>query len=120
MFTFRDMREQIQNIMGLGPISKVMGMMPGMPTELLGAGSDEMGNKRMRKMMAVMDSMTDAELDDDGKLFEQHPTRIKRIARGSGSQPWEINELLRMHGSFAGMVKKMGGKNGFLTKMQGV
>ncbi|KAI9221351.1 SRP54-type protein [Blastocladiella britannica] len=118
-FSFRDMREQLQNISSMGPMSKILGMMPGMPADLMSSmGGDETGNKKMRKMMAVMDSMTDVELDDDGKLFTEHPTRVLRIARGSGSQPQEIQELLKMHGMFAGMVKQMGGSNGLMSQMK--
>ncbi|KAI9172953.1 Signal recognition particle [Blastocladiella emersonii ATCC 22665] len=121
-FTMRDMREQIQNMMSLGPMSKIMGMMPGMPADLMsamgGGGGDEEGSKRMRKMMAAMDSMTDQELDDDGALFTAQPSRVKRIARGSGSKPEEIDAILKMHGAFAGMVKQMGGKDGWMSQLK--
>ncbi|KAJ3373051.1 Signal recognition particle [Allomyces arbusculus] len=118
VYTMRDFREQLTNMMSLGPMSKIMSMMPGMPADLLGAGGDEMGTKRMRKMLAVMDSMTDAELDSDGQLFKDQPTRVERLARGAGSPLVEVQMLLQMHAQFAGMVKKMGGKNGWMTQMK--
>ncbi|KAI9143678.1 signal recognition particle-containing protein [Paraphysoderma sedebokerense] len=119
-FSIRDMREQVSSIMNLGPLSKVMGMMPGMPPELLGAMGDQEGSKRMRRFMAIMDSMTDEELDGDGKHFRDQPSRVNRVAIGSGTHPWEVSELLGMHGKFSSMVKKMGGKNGFLNRMSGM
>jgi len=61
IFTIRDMRDQLNNLMKMGPLSKLAGNIPGMSEAFrkMGAGSDEEGNKRMRRMMYMMDSMTE-------------------------------------------------------------
>lgn len=114
VFTLRDMYEQFQNVMKLGPLSKVMGMIPGIPPGLLGggAGGDADGGNRLKRFMYMMDSMTDDELD--GKVdLNKHPARIERIGRGSGTHPMEVQMLLKCHKQFEGVVSKMG-KTGLL------
>jgi signal recognition particle subunit SRP54 len=61
IFTIRDMRDQLNNLMKMGPLSKLAGNIPGMGSAFqgMGEGSDEEGNKRMRRMMYMMDSMTE-------------------------------------------------------------
>ncbi|RKP09673.1 SRP54-type protein [Thamnocephalis sphaerospora] len=113
VFTLRDMHDQLQTIQKMGPLGKVMGMMPGIPQELI-AGTEQEGTRRFKSMMTIMDSMTDKELDSDGKMFEQERTRIQRVARGAGAPPYEVEALLAQHKQFAQMVKKMGGPKGFM------
>jgi signal recognition particle subunit SRP54 len=111
IFTLRDMYEQFQNVMKLGPLSKVMGMIPSMANLMSGQMGDD-STLRLKKFMYMMDSMTDAELDGQVDL-EKFPSRIERIARGSGNQPQEVMMLIRTHKQFEGMVKKMG-KSGMM------
>lgn len=67
--------------------------------------------------MYMMDSMTDAELD--GKVdLEKSPSRLARIARGSGTQPEQVLVLLKCHKQFEGVVKKMG-KSGLMKGGEG-
>mmetsp|Transcript_8913 Transcript_8913/g.13381 ORF Transcript_8913/g.13381 Transcript_8913/m.13381 type:complete len:503 (+) Transcript_8913:113-1621(+) len=109
IFTLRDMYEQFQSVMKLGPLNKVMGMIPGIPPWMAqGAGGDS-GDK-IKVFMYMMDSMTDDELD--GKV-EISPARMRRIARGSGQPPEAVQVLLKCHKQFEGMIKKMG-KSGLM------
>eukprot|EP01041_Mallomonas_annulata_P005986 gene5986-12068_t len=113
IFTLRDMYEQFQNVMKLGPLSKVMGMIPGMPswmTQQPSGGGDD-GNDRIKTFMCIMDSMTDLELD--GKV-DISTSRLFRIARGSGVHPEYVQVLLKCHKQFEGVVKKMG-KSGLMN-----
>uniref|UniRef100_A0A7S2WJL8 Signal recognition particle 54 kDa protein n=1 Tax=Rhizochromulina marina TaxID=1034831 RepID=A0A7S2WJL8_9STRA len=107
VFTLRDMYEQFQNVMKLGPLSKVMSMIPGIPQGLMGQAGDQESSNRLKRFMYMMDSMTDAELDGQVDL-EKSPGRIERISRGSGTHPMEVQQLLRTHKQFEGVVKKMG------------
>lgn len=116
-FTLRDMYKQFQNVMRVGPMNKMMGMVPGMPNYL--QSSDDANKRRLKKFMYMMDSMTDAEMD--GKVDWHNKrgsdstieSRIKRIARGSGTHPNEVKMLLQTHKQMEGMVSKMG-KSGML------
>ncbi|CAG8505263.1 876_t:CDS:10 [Paraglomus occultum] len=116
IFTIRDMYEQFQNISKMGPLSKMMQMMPGM-SELNFEGSDELGAQRIKRLMTIMDSMSNAELDSDGKIFIHQPVRIVRVARGSGTTVREVEELLMQHKGFQNMVKKFGGNKNLFKGM---
>ncbi|KAG0246252.1 signal recognition particle 54 kDa protein [Mortierella sp. GBAus27b] len=118
-FSIRDMYEQFTTILKMGPLSKVMGMMPGIPPELL-AGSDAEGSNRIKRFMCIMDSMSAQELDGEGKEFADQPKRLVRVARGSGTTVAEVETLLQQYKTFAAMVKKMGGQNGLFKNMQGM
>ncbi|KAF9940133.1 Signal recognition particle [Modicella reniformis] len=118
-FSIRDMYEQFTTILKMGPLSKVMGMMPGIPPELL-AGSDAEGGNRIKRFMCIMDSMNAQELDGEGKEFVDQPQRLVRVARGSGTAVAEVETLLQQYKTFAAMVKKMGGQNGLFRNMQGM
>ena len=89
-------------------------MIPGLPSGLIPKGQEKEGANRIRKFMYMMDSMTDAELDGKvdwhGKRGDDPSiqSRIKRIARGSGTHPKEVQMLLQQHKQMEGMVSKMG------------
>ena len=123
-FTIRDWREQITNIMNMGPLSKLAGMIPGMGQMLGGGGGDMAGNK-MKRMLYITDSMTKRELDSDGSCFttvlkqrrapgevgkpgeksaesKEKPkvrmnARALRVARGSGTSVHEVEEFLMQY-----------------------
>jgi signal recognition particle subunit SRP54 len=59
IFTIRDMRDQLGNLMKMGPISKLAGNIPGLSGMLQGQVSDEEGDKKLRRMMYMLDSMTE-------------------------------------------------------------
>ena len=92
-FTLQDFLEQLQKIRRMGPLGKVMGMIPGMSKLQTQAeiNSDDM-EKRVRKVEAIINSMTPYE--------RRHPrilkaSRKKRIAAGSGVEVREVNDLLK-------------------------
>ena len=92
-FTLKDMYEQMRMLEGVGPMSKVMQMIPG----LSGKVSDkdiEQSQDRLRKFKIIMDSMTDQELEDP-KVVKS--SRVLRIARGSGTTPKDVRELLKQY-----------------------
>lgn len=113
-FTLRDMYEQFQNIMKMGPFGQIMGMIPGFSSEFLTKGGEQESMARLKKLMTIMDSMNDEELDslDGERLLSKQPGRTQRVARGAGVSVREVNELLTQYKKFAQMVKKMGGIKG--------
>jgi len=113
-FTLRDMYEQFQNIMKMGPFSQIMGMIPGFSSDFMTKGSEQESKARLKKLMTIMDSMNDNELDslEGEKLFSRCPGRVARVARGAGVSQREVSELLTQYKKFAQMVKKMGGIRG--------
>nr|CAG4643852.1 EOG090X03VW [Lepidurus arcticus] len=113
-FTLRDMYEQFQNIMKMGPFSQIMGMIPGFSQDFLTKGGEQESMARLKRLMTIMDSMCDGELDhpDGAKLFTKQPGRVARVARGSGVQERDVKELIAQYTKFAAVVKKMGGIKG--------
>ena len=106
-FTMRILYEQFQNLQNMGPISSIMNMVPGM-ADMLPKGSEAEGTKRMKTMMVLMDSMTDAELDaPHPKIF--NVKRMMRVCRGSGRMPHEMISLLEEHKRLGKMMGKMKG-----------
>jgi signal recognition particle subunit SRP54 len=68
-YSLRDMYEQFQQVSKMGPLSKLMGNIPGMPDM---AGTEQEGSRRIKRMMCIMDSMTDA-----GKVEKNNACRWK-------------------------------------------
>ncbi len=92
-FTLRDLRTQLDSLGQLGPVSKLMSMIPG-----LGAKVDEKEldatQARLRRFRTILDSMTPEELDNPQILKAE---RIQRIARGSGQKSTEVRALLKQY-----------------------
>eukprot|EP01125_Pyxidicula_operculata_P014155 TRINITY_DN46_c0_g1_i1.p1 TRINITY_DN46_c0_g1~~TRINITY_DN46_c0_g1_i1.p1 ORF type:complete len:478 (+),score=136.39 TRINITY_DN46_c0_g1_i1:71-1504(+) len=106
-FSLRDMYEQFQSMLKMGPLSQVMEMLPdtGFNQFLKGVNGD-VGHQKIKQYMTIMDSMTDQELDSPKVL---NPNRIARVARGSGRSVKEVNELLVQFKQFEKVVSKMKG-----------
>ena len=106
-------RSQIRQVKKLGPLDKVMGMMPGM-TDM------EVGDKETRQMAqteAIILSMTPKERSKPGILTG---SRRVRIANGSGTRVSDVNSLLKQFTQMKKMMKMMrGGKMKRLQKMMG-
>jgi len=117
-FSLRDLYEQFQNLQKMGPMSQLMQMIPGM-SNLMPAGAEKEGVKRIKRFMVIMDSMTDTELDCEVQLND---SRKLRIARGAGASIPEVNLLIDEYKRMEKMVGKMGksglfGKGGELTQL---
>jgi len=112
VFTLRDLSEQFKNILKIGPLGKVMSMIPGMGSDMMSKGQEQESATRLKRFLCIMDSMTAEELDC---VKPMNDSRILRVAKGSGSQIWEVNFLLAQHKQFSKMVGKMG-KMGFGKK----
>lgn len=90
-FSLRDMYEQFQSMLKMGPLNKVMEMIPGIGQLMQGKG--DVGQQKIKAWLTIMDSMTDEELDNP-KVLNQ--SRLNRVCRGSGRHPAEVNELVRV------------------------
>jgi len=103
-FSLEDYREQLAQIKRMGPLDKVLSMIPG-----LGAakGLDaDAGERELRRAAAILDSMTVAERRDPALL---NGSRRKRIARGSGTRVEDVNRLLKQFVQTRQLMKGMGG-----------
>ena len=106
-FTLSDFQEQIRAMQNLGPLSSVLENIPGLglalPKKLDLSGEE----KKLKKWCVIIDSMTKEEREDPGIINE---SRIKRIARGSGTSEEEVRELLRAYEQAKKMAKLIKGR----------
>ncbi|UCE36675.1 MAG: signal recognition particle protein [Thermoplasmata archaeon] len=103
-FTLMEMREQLDMVSGMGPLKKVMSMLPFMPGVSDKISDMEMyqTQDRMQKFKVIMDSMTEEEMLNPKLIKSQ---RITRIARGSGCEPKDVKELLKYYNQTRKMIK---------------
>ncbi len=105
-FTLDDFKKMLTQTRRLGPLGKVLGMIPGMSgmQEMLGGADLE---KDMNRLFGIIDSMTSAERHNPSKLIDQ--SRRRRIATGAGVQPHEVGDLVKQFDGMAAMMKGMAG-----------
>lgn len=104
-FTFDDFLDQLEQMKKMGPISELMGMIPGVNKQAL-KGFDESGSeKAMKQMEAIIRSMTVKERANPDIIDN---SRRKRIAQGSGTQLVEVNRLIKQFKDLRKMMKQFG------------
>jgi signal recognition particle subunit SRP54 len=102
-FTLDDFLEQLQQVKRMGPLSNVLGMIPGVPKEVRNA---EVGEKELGRVEAIIRSMT---TDERHKPDLINGSRRTRIANGSGTSVSEVNLLLKQFAEMSKMMKRFGG-----------
>ncbi|MCI5727485.1 MAG: signal recognition particle protein [Clostridium sp.] len=91
---FEDYLTAMSQMKKLGPLNKIMEMLPGISSEQLQGLDMEKGQKEMAKMEAIIYSMTLKERRNP-QLVIGSSSRKKRIALGSGSTIQEVNKLIK-------------------------
>ncbi|KAK6197986.1 signal recognition particle 54 kDa protein [Scheffersomyces amazonensis] len=109
-FTLRDFQNQLNNFMKMGPLTNIASMIPGMSNIMSQVGEEETSEK-IKNMIFIMDSMTTEELESDGRLFVDQPSRIIRVAKGSGCPAVEIEMVLQQHRMMSTMAKSAAAAN---------
>ncbi|MFM8266947.1 MAG: signal recognition particle protein [Ilumatobacteraceae bacterium] len=105
-FTLDDFLEQMQALKKMGPLSNVLGMMPGMPKEMRGA---EIGDDALKPVEAIIRSMTPLERRKPEII---NGSRRLRIANGSGTTVADVNRLVKQFQEMQKMMKRMGAMTG--------
>jgi signal recognition particle subunit SRP54 len=101
-FTLEDFRDQLKKIKKMGSLESLLGMIPGMGR----IKSDQMGDpKELGRAEAIINSMTPEERRRPQIL---NGSRRKRIARGSGTTPADVNRLLKNFMAMQKMMKRLG------------
>ena len=117
-FDLNDMRDQLEQMINMGGLGALMDKLPGMgqvPEQL----KSKVNDKEIKRMIAIIQSMT--------KKERRHPdllngSRKARVARGSGTQPQDINRLLKQYQQMEKMMSKLssGGMKGLMRQMGGM
>ena len=115
-FNFEDFLGQMQQVKKMGPISDLLGMIPGL-SSVSRQISPEVTDTQMKRIEAIISSMTRQERKRPDVI---NASRKRRIARGSGTSVQEVNQLLRQFQQMQRMMKQMtsGKGRGLLSMFQ--
>lgn len=101
-FTLKDMYNQMVAVRKMGPLKKLMGMVPGgmnLPDDDV-----ETAERKLDSWRVIIQSMTKDEIEDP-KLVDS--SRARRIARGSGTSDKEVKEMINQYFMMKKMMKSM-------------
>ena len=113
---FEDFLEQMEQIQKMGPLNKVIEMIPGMGQVKDQLGDIDMNNKEIVRTKAIVQSMTIEERRNPSIL---NASRKKRIARGSGTSVQDVNRLIKQFGEMKKMMKMFTGTQKSMKKRGG-
>jgi signal recognition particle subunit SRP54 len=101
-FTLEDFLEQLNQVRNMGPIDKIMDMIPGMKTGKM--GPVEVDDRELARVEAIISSMTPEERRDPSIL---NGSRRRRIAAGSGTTIQQVNRLLKQYEQTRKLMKQL-------------
>jgi signal recognition particle subunit SRP54 len=115
-FDLEDFKQQISQMRKMGGLSSMIDKLPAQLAQAAQAQSADMGEKQMRRIEGIINSMTRQE--------RTHPelmkaTRKRRVAAGAGVQVQEVNRLLKQFEQMQKMMKQMQ-KGGMAKMMRGM
>jgi len=112
-FTLADMYQQFQAVRSMGPLQKVLSMVPGMGYKIPEADLD-VAEERMDKWKYIIDSMSPEERETPKMI---NASRVRRIARGSGTEEREVRELIKQYNAMRKMLRQLKGRRRMLRRM---
>jgi signal recognition particle subunit SRP54 len=107
-FTLEDFRAQLGQVNRMGSLDQILELLPG-GQKLKGAMAGQLPEREMKRVAAMIDSMTPRERRDHTII---NGSRKKRIARGSGTSVPEVNRLIKQFLGARKMAKAMSGAGG--------
>ena len=109
--TMDDFLKQLRSIRRMGPMKQLLGMLPGVGAALKNV---EVDDNQLDRLEGIVHSMTPAERDDIKVL---NKSRVKRVSKGSGTSPAEVNKLTKQFDLIQKMTRQMSGM-GAMGKMK--
>lgn len=106
-FTLEDFRDQLRQLKRLGPLSQLLGMLPGVNASML--KDMQVDEKAFLQVEAIINSMTPAERANHTII---NGSRRRRIAKGSGTTVEQVNQLLKQFVMALKMLKQVAGGGG--------
>ena len=101
--TMDDLLNSIEQSRKLGPLSSIMGMLPGM-SEMSRAINDVDADRELKSIKAIIQSMTPEEREDPSIMRSSHK---RRIAKGSGTTVDQVNKLVNQYDKMKKLMKNM-------------
>ena len=103
-FDLEDFLQQLQQLRRMGPLSGIMEMIPGFSNLSKRLPTDAMDEDRLKRVEAIVFSMTPQERRNPDML---NGSRKRRIAKGSGTEPKDVNQLLNQFKQTQKLMKQM-------------
>lgn len=110
-FTLKDMYDQMEALRKMGPLKRIWSMLPGsydVPEELI-----EVAEKKLGVWRVIIQSMRREEIENP-KIISS--SRIRRIARGSGTSEKDVKELIHQYLMMKKLFKSIKRRHAFLPK----
>lgn len=107
-FSLIDLHGQLKAMRKMGPLSKIMEMIPGMGKIQMPKEALQVQEEKITLWRYIMDSCTKQELEHPETLTR---SRIERVAKGAGAQVKDVRDLLKQYNQSKKFMKMMKGKN---------
>jgi signal recognition particle subunit SRP54 len=107
-FTLEDFLVQLKQVKKMGPIGQLLGMIPGMSGPKMQIDEKE-AEKQFERTEAIINSMTRRERRNPDVL---NGSRKRRVAAGSGTTVYEVNQLVKQFKDMQKMMKQLGSRKG--------
>ncbi len=114
-FNLEDFLESMSQMKKLGPMNKLLEMMPGVNTKQLKGLDLSQSENELKKIEAMINSMTTKERRNPS-VVKSSPSRKRRIAKGSGTKVQQVNKLLKDFEMMKKMMKQMNSGKKSLNK----
>ncbi len=108
-FDMEDFLQQLQQLRRMGPLTQVLEMIPGLSSMARKLPADAMDERRIKKVEAIILSMTPQERHHPDML---NGSRRRRLSRGSGTTPQEVNQLLNQFKQTQKLMQQMASGKG--------
>ena len=117
-FDLNDMRDQLEQMQKMGGLAGLMDKLPGM-AQVPDHVKSQVTGKEVPRMVAIINSMTRKERRNPALL---NGSRRARVAKGSGTTPAQVNQMLKLFQQMEKMMSKLsaGGMKGMMRGMKGM
>jgi signal recognition particle GTPase len=105
-FTLADFKKMIGQTKKLGPLDRILGVLPGMGGISQTLSTLE-AKRAMQRLTGIIDAMTPAERRNPRDTLDE--SRRRRVATGAGVTPTDVNSLVEQFDSLAGIMRKLAG-----------
>ena len=114
-FTLEDFLEQMHQLREMGPLNQILDMIPGAGLLKGKISAEDLNEDQLKKTEAMILSMTPEERQNPGMIGG---SRKRRICRGSGTLPQDVNQLLNQFRQMQKLMKVMAGGKGRLPRQE--
>ena len=116
-FTLDDFLEQLQTLQNMGPLQDLLDKVPFFADSM--PEGFQVDEREIGQIKAIVSSMTRQERAE-AELFQKEPSRLVRVAKGSGTAEKQVAEILQRFAFMKQMMGSIGSQAGMLSKIPGM